>query len=337
MLTIGNIKLKYPFIQAAMSGYSDRAMRMLARKFGCELTFSGVILDSCALYKPLFEKPNYILKDDEHPIGAQLLGTEPQKMAKAAENLCRIGYDLIDLNFACPAPKVVKKARGGALMAEPQKVLEIFKHVRNAVNCPVIMKLRKGIDGSEESIQKFWQICTEAVQYGADALIVHGRSVQQRFKGTADWNIIKQLKEKFPKTTIIGSGDLFEPIDIVNKLRSSSADGVAVARGAIGRPWIFRQIKDVLEGKQEIFEPDIEQQGKIILEHFEMLKELYDIKKCIWYFRKFLAKYSTRRGEARRSQGSHTDMRKVSKELIAAKNEDELKQKIKEWYNLENS
>jgi tRNA-dihydrouridine synthase B len=324
MLTIGNIKLKYPFIQAALSGYSDRAMRVLARKFGCELTFSGVILDSSASYKPLFEKPNYILKADEHPIGAQLLGTEPEKMAKAAANLCRVGYDLIDLNFACPAPKVVRKARGGALLAEPQKILEIFKCVRDAVKCPVIMKLRKGAAAGEESIQNFRQICDKAVAYGVDGLIVHGRSVEQRFKGTADWNIIRQLKEKFPKTTIIGSGDLFEPADIVEKLKTSGADGVAIARGAIGRPWIFRQIIDALEGRTEIFHPDIEQQGQIILEHFEMLKGLYDIKKSIWYFRKFLTKYSK----------SHPQTKKVSKELITAKNEDELKQTIKKWYNL---
>ncbi len=325
MLKIGNIRLDTPVIQAAMSGYSDRAMRVLARKFGCELTFSALLLDSSALYKPLFEKPNYILKDDEHPIGAQLLGTDPEKMAKAAESLRRIGFDLIDLNFACPAPKVVRKIRGGALLAEPEKTIEIFKRVRDAVKCPVIMKLRKGIDGGEESIRKFWQICTQAVQYGADALIVHGRSVEQRFKGEADWNIIKQLKEKFPKTTIIGSGDLFELADIVNKLRLSGADGIAIARGAIGRPWIFRQIKDMLNGKREIFEPDIREQGQIILEHFEMLKELYDIKRCIWYFRKFLAKYSR----------SHSNVRKTSKELIAAQTEEELKQTIKKWYNLD--
>ena len=118
---------------------------------------------------------------------------------------------------------------------------------------------------------------------------------------------------------------MFEPVDIVNKLRSSGADGVAIARGAIGRPWIFRQICDVLEGKQEIFQPDIQEQGQIILEHFEMLKELYDIKKCIWYFRKFLIKYSR----------SHTNIRKTSKELIAAQTEDQLKQTIKKWYNLD--
>jgi nifR3 family TIM-barrel protein len=245
-------------------------------------------------------------------------------MAKAAQSLCRVGYDLIDLNFACPAPKVVRRARGGALMAKPQKILEIFKCVRDAVKCPVIMKLRKGVDDSEGAIEDFWQICDGAAAYGVDGLIVHGRSVEQRFKGTADWNIIKQLKEKFPKTTIIGSGDLFEPLDIVEKLKTSGADGVAIARGAIGRPWIFAQICDVLDGKAEIFQPDIEQQGRIILEHFEMLKELYDIKKCIWYFRKFLTKYSK----------SHTNVRKTSRELITAQTEDRLKQTIKKWYNL---
>ena len=325
MLKIGDIKLNIPVIQASLSGYSDRAMRVLARKFGCELTFGGVILDSSASYKPLFEKPNYILRDDEHPIGAQLLGSDPEKMAKAAENLQRIGYDIIDLNFACPAPKVVKKARGGAMLDQPEMVLEIFRCVREAVNCPVIMKMRIGTDHSEKSLKNFWQICTQAVEYGIDGLIVHGRSVGQRFKGTADWDIIKQLKQKFPKTTIIGSGDLFEPIDIVNKLKSSGADGVAIARGAIGKPWIFRQIKDVLDGKTEIFQPDIKEQGQIILEHFGMLKELYDIKKCIWYFRKFLIKYS----------GSHTNIRKVCRELIAAQTEDQLKQTIKKWYKLD--
>jgi nifR3 family TIM-barrel protein len=323
VLKIGNIKLDVPVIQASLSGYSDRAMRVLARKFGCELTFSGVILDSSASYKPLFEKPNYILRDDEHPIGAQLLGIKPAEMAKAAENLCRVGYDLIDLNFACPAPKVVKKARGGAMLDEPEMILEIFRCVREAVNCPVIMKMRIGIDHSEKSRENFWQICTDAAAKGVDGLIVHGRSVEQRFKGAADWDIIKQLKQKFPQTTIIGSGDLFEPADIVNKLKLSGADGVTIARGAIGRPWIFKQIRDVLEGKQQIFQPDIREQGQIILEHFEMLKELYDIKKCIWYFRKFLIKYSR----------SHTNIRKVSKELIAAQTEDQLKQTIKKWYN----
>ncbi|OHB59023.1 MAG: hypothetical protein A2173_07355 [Planctomycetes bacterium RBG_13_44_8b] len=325
MLSIGKIRLNNPVIQAALSGYSDRAMRVLARKFGCELTFSGVILDTSACYEPLLKKPNYIIKDDEHPIGAQILGTEPEKMAAAAKNLCRVGYDIIDLNFGCPVPKVTLKGRGGALLQQPWRIMEIFDRVREAVNCPVMIKLRSGVDNSEPSREDFWELCAKAAKQGIDGLIVHGRTVEQGFKKTADWQIIKELKEKFPKITIIGSGDLFEPADIVNKFRSSGADGVAIARGAIGRPWIFAQVRDVLEGKPEIFQPTIEQQGKIILEHFEMLKEIYDMRKCIGYFRKFLSQYSK----------SHTHTKKVRKELIIIQTEEELKQAIKKWYNLD--
>jgi tRNA-dihydrouridine synthase B len=321
---IGKIKLNNPIIQAALAGYTDRAMRILARKFGCELTFSGVILDTSASYKPLLEKPNYIIKDDEHPIGAQLLGTEPEKMAAAAKSLVGAGYDIIDLNFACPAPKVLRRARGGAMLAEPQTVLEIFKRVRDAVSCPVMMKLRIGIDGSDEAKEKFRHICNEAAAMEVDGLIVHGRTVEQGFKGSADWEIIKQLKEKHPDTIIIGSGDLFDPLDIANKFKTSGADGVAIARGAIGRPWIFRQVNDVLEGKTEIFSPDIAQQGKIILEHFEILKEIYDSRKCIWHFRKFLTKYSL----------SHKTIKKARRELTAIYDEEQLKETIKRLYGL---
>jgi len=322
MLKIGKIQITNPFIQAALAGYTDRAMRMLARKFGCELVFSGVILDKCTSYKPLFERPNYIIKDDEHPIGAQLLGTEPEQMATAAKNMVKTGYDIIDLNFACPAPKVLRKARGGALMAEPQKVLEIFKTVRDAVSCPVMMKLRIGTDDSAQAKENFWYIAENAVKSGVDGIILHGRTVEQRFKGFANWETIKQFKEKFPQTTIIGSGDLFDPSDIVNKFKTAGVDGVAVARGAIGKPWIFRQIADVVEGKAEIYKPDLKTQGQIILEHFDMLKELYDARKCIWYFRKFLSKYCT----------SHNTIKKARREFVAIRDEAHLREIIARLY-----
>jgi tRNA-dihydrouridine synthase len=211
------------------------------------------------------------------------------------------------------------------MLQQPWKIMEIFSRVREVVSCPVMMKLRIGMDNSECSREDFWELCTKAADQGADGLIVHGRTVEQGFKKTADWQIIKELKEKFPETTIIGSGDLFEPADIANKFRSSGADGVAIARGAIGRPWIFAQIRDVLEGKTEIFQPSIEQQGKIILEHFEMLTELYDMRKCIGYFRKFMGQYSK----------SHTHIRKVRREFMVIKTEDSLKQAIRKWYNLD--
>ncbi|MBU1518788.1 MAG: tRNA-dihydrouridine synthase family protein [Planctomycetes bacterium] len=324
MLKIGNIKLNTPIMQSPLSGYSDRAMRTLARQFGCELTFSGVMLDTSACHKPLLKRNLYKLRKEEHPIGGQLLGTEPKTMAQAAHNFCDMGYDIIDLNFACPAPKVLRRGRGGAMLDNPAKILEIFCAVKNAVKCPVMMKLRIGVDESEGSRENFFRICNDAVAEGVDGLIVHGRTTSQYFRGSADWGIIAELKKLYPQTVIIGSGDLFDAKDIVNKLETSGADGAAVARGAIGKPWIFRQIKEVLEGKEEIYQPNIIEQGQIILEHFSLLKELYEPKKCVWYFRKFLSQYGR----------SHGQSGKVRRELVTAKDEAKLIETIKKWYGV---
>jgi len=321
---IGNIKLNTPVMQASLSGYSDRAMRTLARRFGCELTFSGVMLDTSACYKPLLAKDFHKLRKEEHPIGGQLLGTQPKTMAQAAQNLLAAGYDIIDLNFACPAPKVLRRGRGGTMLGNPRQILEIFRAVRDAVNCPLMMKLRIGIDDSAGAREDFLRICADAAAGGIDGLIVHGRTTSQYFRGSADWGIIAELKKQYPNTVILGSGDLFEAHDIVNKFKTSGADGVAIARGAIGKPWIFRQIKELLEGKEEIYQPDIKEQGQIILEHFSLLKELYASKKCVWYFRKFLSQYGR----------SHDQPGKVRRELVMAKDEAALMDTIKKWYGV---
>ncbi len=323
-MQIGSIKFKRPMLQAALSGYTDRAMRMLARRFGCELTFSGVMLDKSACHKSVLRMKNYQILDDEHPIGGQLLGTDPKIMAQAAQNFVNQGYDVIDLNFACPAPKVLRRGRGGAMLDNPRLIIEIFRGVRDAVKIPLMMKLRIGIDESEAAREDFWRICEEAITGGIDALIVHGRTTSQYFRGKADWSVLAELKKKYPQATIIGSGDLFEAADIIEKKKTACVDGVAIARGAIGKPWLFRQITDLLDGKEEIFKPDTTEQGRIILDHLNMLAELYEPKKRVWYFRKFLAHYSK----------AHTGGRKLKMELVTAHDEDQLRTAIKKWYDV---
>ncbi|HBG28454.1 MAG: hypothetical protein A2Y10_10855 [Planctomycetes bacterium GWF2_41_51] len=323
-MQIGKLKFKMPMLQAALSGYTDRAMRMLARRFGCELTFSGVMLDKCACHKSVLRMKNYQIHEDDHPIGGQLLGTDPKIMAQAAQNFVNQGYDVIDLNFACPAPKVLRRGRGGAMLDNPRLVIEIFRAVRDAVNCPLMMKLRIGIDESEAAREDFWRICEDAISGGVDALIVHGRTTSQYFRGKADWSVIEELKKKYPAATIIGSGDLFEAADIIEKMKIAGIDGVAIARGAIGKPWLFRQIIDQLEGETEIYKPDISEQGRIILDHLDMLCELYEPKKRVWYFRKFLAHYSK----------GHAAGRKLKMELVTAHDEDQLRTAIKKWYDV---
>ena len=326
MLKLGNINLEVPFFQAPLSGYSDRAMRSLARQFGCPLTFSGVLLDKSACYKPLFKKPNYVIKDFEHPIGGQILGTDPETMASAAKNLRQAGYDIVDLNFACPAPKVLRRGRGGAMLNSPAKVIEIYKHVRAAIDCPLLVKLRSGLDDSSQSRENFWQICEQLGGEDVDALIVHGRSAAQLYRGQANWDIPAELKRKLPRTTIIGSGDLFEAHDVVNKLKTSGIDGVVIARGAIGNPWLFRQINDVLAGADEVYKPDLAEQGAVILQHFELLRELYDAGKSVRYFRKFLANYSK----------SHPQQKKVKLDFVGCKNEEQLRKIVMNWYGSAN-
>ena len=327
MLKIGNIELEQPFIQSPLSGYSDRAMRALARKFGCELTFSGVLLAKSACHRPLFKKKNYRIAEDEHPVGAQILGTEPDVMVKAALTLQDVGYDVICLNYACPAPKVLRRGRGGAMLKNPDLAIEIFKCVRDAVDCPVTVKIRTGFGKNSESQENFWEICERLAAENIDAITVHGRAITSMYRGKADWDVPAELKKKLPHITIIGSGDLFDAEETINKLKTSGLDGVAIARGAIGAPWIYRQLSDVLAGKtgDEIYVPSVKEQGEIILLHYEMLSELYYVQKSVKYFRKFLANYCK----------VHPERKKAHCELMAAITADELREVIKKYYDVE--
>jgi nifR3 family TIM-barrel protein len=324
MLNLGSLKLDMPFFQAPLSGYSDSAMRILAREFGAPLTFSGVMLDKISLHPKAIKKLLFKVRDDEHPVGAQILGSNPETMAKSAAAFEGIGYDLIDLNFACPAPKVLRRERGGYLLQKPNTALEIYRRVRGAVKCPVIMKLRAGFDSSQAAKEDFWKICEQAVAENIDALVVHARTVVQRYRGKADWQIIKQLKQKFPKTIIIGSGDILLAEAAVERLKESEIDGVLVARGAIGNPWIFKEIRALWEGKSKPAEPSIGEQGTIMLRHFEMICEGRSMRKAIPYFRKFLVGYCKR----------HPQRKKAQMELMAARNKAQLLTAIKKWHEV---
>ncbi|MDD5326517.1 MAG: tRNA-dihydrouridine synthase family protein [Phycisphaerae bacterium] len=318
MLKIGNIILDVPYFQASLSGYSDYAMRAIAREFGAPMTFAGVMLAKSVIHPKVFNKPSFKPGGDEHPIGAQLLGEDAEVMAKAAKAVRKVGFDLIDLNFACPAPKVLRRKRGGYLLNEPDKVIEIYNAVRQSVDCPVTMKLRTSFNN--ESYDNFRDICTRAVAGGVDALIVHPRAVCQRFTGSADWRFLSEVKKQFPHTIIIGSGDLFSADTIKNNIKNTGIDGAVIARGAIGNPWIFSQLR---EGEKFI-PPTLEQQGEVILKHFDLVCKLYKHKKAVGYFRKFTAIYCK----------LHPLRRKAQKTLFAAKTVEEVLAGIKEWYGV---
>ncbi|MBN1393218.1 MAG: tRNA-dihydrouridine synthase family protein [Sedimentisphaerales bacterium] len=322
MLKLGNLILDVPYIQAPLSGYSDYPMRRLALDFGVPLTFSGVILAKSAAHPKVLRNPAFRPQDDEHPVGAQILGNDPATMAAAAKALQDAGYDIIDLNFACPVPKVLRRKRGGWLLNEPETVMQIYSRVREAVTCPVTMKLRTGFDAGRESYYNFCTIVSEASRQNVDALIIHARTVVQKFTGDVDWSLLAKIKQRFPETTLIGSGDLFEPQAIVELLKTAKLDGVLIARGAIGNPWIYRGLNAALEGKPAPAPPTVAEQGEVIRKHFEMICRLFDPVKAVGYFRKFLVRYCR----------LHPMRKQAQKSLLAANGKAQLLVAIEKWY-----
>jgi nifR3 family TIM-barrel protein len=308
-----------PFIQAPLSGYTDHPMRILAKQFGCPLTFTGVMLDKIALHHKALNKLKFQPVATEHPVGAQVLGEDSETMARAAKRFIQVGYDLIDLNFACPAPKVLRRARGGYLMQQPQFIRETFRRTRDLVDTPVFMKIRIGYDHSPAAEADFWTICENAANDGVDMLAIHGRTVVQKYRGKADWTRITEVKKRFPNLTIFGSGDILSPETAVSRLRDTGIDGIIVARGAIGNPWIFREIRALYEGRQAPPPPSLAEQGRVMLEHFDKVCAANPERKAVPYFRKFMAGYCKR----------HPDRKQTLLALMACKTAPAVIQTIK--------
>lgn len=313
-----------PFIQAPLAGYTDYPMRILAKRFGCPLTFTGVMLDKIALHPKILRKQEFRPHADEHPVAAQVLGDDPKMMADAAAQFVGIGYDLIDLNFACPAPKVLRRARGGHLMQQPAFIREAFLRTRDKVACPVCMKIRIGFDDSEAARDDFWTICSNAAADGVDMLAIHGRTVHQKYRGKADWARIAEVKQRFPHLRIFGSGDIVDPHTCIRRLKESGVDGVIVARGAVGNPWIFRDIRSLWMQEECPKSPDLEEQGRLMLEHLDMICSEKPVSKAIPYFRKFAAGYCRR----------HPERKKTLLAIMDARTREGVTEVIRNHYNL---
>lgn len=322
VLKIGGLELDVPFFQASLSGYSDYAMRSLARRFGCPFTMADMMLAKSAANPRALRKACFRPRADEHPVGAQIVGRTPATMARAARDLVAAGYDVIDLNFACPAPKVLRRGRGGALLDEPDTVIDILKATRDAVECPVLMKLRIGVNHKPQSLDKFWQIVSRSVENGVDALIIHGRTVSERYRGKADWNLPADVKEHFPHARIIGSGDIFDPAATVDLMKKTGLDGFIVARGAVGNPWIYRDLRCVWENRPVPPPPGLDEQRLIILEHFNQVLEDYPEKKAVGIFRKYAVGYARR----------HPKRKQALLAFMKAKTRNEAEAAVNTWY-----
>ena len=294
--SIGGVSLDSPVVQAALSGYSDLPMRVLARRFGAAYGLCEVLLDRFVneLGTNRRNLARVAVADEEHPVGGQLMGANPDDFPPAARRLVEAGFDVIDINFGCPVKKVLGRCRGGYLLGQPETALEIVARVRDAVpaRVPVTLKMRRGVDDSPESEDRFWRIFDGAFDCGVAAVTVHGRTVRQKYVGPSNWDFLARVKRHAGDRVVIGSGDLFSARACVAMLRDTGVDGVSVARGAIGNPWIFSQARALLRGESEPAPPRLHDQRDVLREHFRLAVALHGEDLAGRSMRKFAIKYA---------------------------------------------
>jgi len=326
-LQIGPLGIGPPVTQAALSGHSDRPMRILARRMGASYTLGEVWLDRFVVDATRGRKARRLLAvgDEEHPCGAQLMGSQPAEFVAAAQRLVEFGFDAIDLNFACPVRKVLGRQRGGFLLGQPELALEIVARVRDALppEVPLTVKLRRGLDAGPESRERFFTIFDGAFARGVAAATVHGRTVAQRYSGRASWAFLAELKRHAGPRVVLGSGDLLRAEDCLAMLRQTGVDGVSVARGAIGNPWIFRQVRALLQGQPLPPPPSVLEQRDVIAEHYRMAEQLYGARRGGRRMRKFGIRYARH----------HPQYEEVRAAFIAVRRPEDLRAVLERWYS----
>ena len=326
-LKIGNVEIGFPVVQAALSGYSDCPMRVMAVRNGAPYTVCEVMLDKFLVDMKDRKRTSHFLHiaDEEHPVGGQLMGAEPEQFSLGAMKLVEAGFDIIDINFGCPVKKVLGRCRGGFHLSQPDVALEIIRRTRDNVpaEIPVTVKMRRGIDDTQESTDNFYEILDGAFEIGVAAVTVHGRTVKQRYIGPSKWEFLKQLKKHAGDRIVLGSGDLFTPQDCLRMIEETGVDGVTVARGAIGNPWIFSQTRAIAEGKPLPDPPSLHEQRDVMREHFRLAQEVYGASRVGQLMRKFGIKYSI----------LHPEHELVRKSFVKIRDEAAWNAVLDQWYS----
>ena len=294
-LMIGTVQVGFPVVQAALSGYSDGPMRIVAKRLGASYTLAEVMIDRFVLdLKSRHRTRRHLLvTDEEHPVGGQLMGSEPADFGPAAQKLVSAGFDVIDINFGCPVKSAAGACRGGFHLSQPDIALEIVSRTRDAVpdHIPVTLKMRRGVDDSNESRDRFFQILDGAFERGVSAITVHGRTVEQKYIGPSNWDFLREVKQHAGSKTILGSGDLFTAQACIDMFQKTGVDGVSVARGAIGNPWIFSQVKALASGLP-MPEPDLIEQRRVMELQFELCVQVSDVPQALTTMRMFGMKFA---------------------------------------------
>ena len=265
-LKIGNVELENNLILAPMAGVTDLPFRLLSKEQGCGLMYTEMVSAKAILYKNRNTGPLMEVRPEEEPVALQLFGSDPEIVSDIAAQVEDGPYAFIDINMGCPVPKIVNNGEGSALMKNPKLGEEILTALVKKVKKPVTVKFRKGFDDDHINAVEIARI---AESCGVSAVAVHGRTRAQFYSGKADWDIIRQVKEAV-KIPVIGNGDIFTPEDAKRMLYETGCDGLMIARGAKGNPWIFSRTLHYLETGELLGPPDKEELKETILRHAQL-------------------------------------------------------------------
>ncbi|ABV72962.1 nifR3-like protein [Rickettsia canadensis str. McKiel] len=319
MIKIGDIVLSSNIILAPMSGVTDLEFRRLVKRFGVGLVVSEMVASRAMIVESRQSlQKSAIMRDDATSACVQLAGCEPNVIAEAAKMNEDMGAKIIDLNFGCPAKKVVEGYSGSALMRDEQLAAKIFEATVKAVKIPVTVKMRMGWDDQTKNAPTLANIAENS---GIQMVTVHGRTRCQFYSGNADWDFIRSVKEVV-NIPVIANGDITNFTKAKEALQKSGADGIMIGRGAYGKPWLISQIDHYLKTGEAKPAPSIAEQLDIVTEHYEAIIDYYGESVGVPIARKHIGWYSSGLPNSAEFRGAVNLMN----DSVA------VKEKIKEFY-----
>ena len=285
---IGDVEIDNPFVLAPMAGVTDLPFRKLCKEQGAGLICMEMVSAKAISFYNKNTEALMEIDKCENPVSMQLFGSEPELMARVAAEIEERPFDILDINMGCPVPKVVNNGEGSALLKNPELIVKIVKSVSSAIKKPLTVKVRIGFENEPVDIV---DIAKRVEDAGAAAIAVHGRTRQQYYSGTADWDAIRRVKEAV-SIPVIGNGDVDSPEKAEALIKETGCDGVMIGRAVRGNPWLFRELNHYFETGEKLSRPSVEEVREMILRHARMQIDLKGEFTGIREMRKHVAWYT---------------------------------------------